>query len=179
MEFRGTLRKTPDVVCSIEDPSRKGSMGVLQREQDRSSDRSPLNCRPAVGPSLSPELSTTASDVLGMLQGKTKSFQWYGRMGYVHIDDVAQCHILVYEHKKAHGRQLCSSIVLDNNELVSMLSARYLNFPIPKRFEALDKPYYELNTSKLTSLGFKFKSIEEMFDDCIASLTAQGHLRSP
>ncbi|XP_058213824.1 tetraketide alpha-pyrone reductase 1-like [Rhododendron vialii] len=132
-----------------------------------------------VGPSLSPELCTTASDVLGLLQGKTASFQWHGRMGYVHIDDVARCHILVYEHKKAHGRYLCSSIVLDNNELVSMLSARYPNFPLPKRFEALDRPYYEWNTSKLTSLGFKFKLIEEMFDDCIASLTAQGHLRSP
>ncbi|KAI8553896.1 hypothetical protein RHMOL_Rhmol05G0052000 [Rhododendron molle] len=132
-----------------------------------------------IGPSLSPELCTTASDVLGLLQGKTASFQWHGRMGYVHIDDVARCHILVYEHKKAHGRYLCSSIVLDNNELVSMLSARYPNFPIPKRFEALDRPYYEWNTSKLTSLGFKFKSIEEMFDDCIASLTAQGHLSSP
>ncbi|KAG5547521.1 hypothetical protein RHGRI_013271 [Rhododendron griersonianum] len=133
----------------------------------------------AVGPSLSPELSTTASDVLGLLQGKTKSSQWHGRMGYVHIDDVARCHILVYEHKKAHGRYLCNSIVLNDNELVSMLSARYPNFPIPKRFEALDKPYYECNTSKLTSLGFKFMSIEEMFDDCIASLTAQGHHRSP
>ncbi|KAF5947076.1 hypothetical protein HYC85_017304 [Camellia sinensis] len=35
------------------------------------------------------------------------------------------------------------------------------------RFEALDRPYY-----KLRSLGFKFKCIEEMFDDCIASLMA-------
>ncbi|XP_057496266.1 tetraketide alpha-pyrone reductase 1 [Actinidia eriantha] len=131
-----------------------------------------------VGPSLSPDLSTTASDVLGLLQGKTEKFQCHGRMGYVHIGDVANCHILVYEHKNAHGRYLCSSTVLDNNELVLRLSARYPAFPIPKRFETLVRPYYELNTSKLRSLGFKFKSIEEMFDDCIASLTEQGHLRS-
>ncbi|KAL7237255.1 hypothetical protein ACSBR2_003526 [Camellia fascicularis] len=129
-----------------------------------------------VGPSLSPHLCTTASDVLGLLEGKTEKFHWHGRMGYVHIDDVALCHILVYEHKIAHGRYLCSSIVVDNNELVSMLSRRYPTLPIPKRFEALDRPYYELNTSKLRSLGFKFKCIEEMFDDCIASLMAQGHL---
>ncbi|KAI8022513.1 Tetraketide alpha-pyrone reductase 1 [Camellia lanceoleosa] len=129
-----------------------------------------------VGPSLSPHLCTTASDVLGLLEGKTEKFHWHGRMGYVHIDDVALCHILVYEHENAHGRYLCSSIVVDNNELVSMLSRRYPTLPIPKRFEALDRPYYELNTSKLRSLGFKFKCIEEMFDDCIASLMAQGHL---
>ncbi|XP_028068185.1 tetraketide alpha-pyrone reductase 1-like [Camellia sinensis] len=129
-----------------------------------------------VGPSLSPHLCTTASDVLGLLEGKTEKFHWHGRMGYVHIDDVALCHILVYEHENAHGRYLCSSIVVDNNELVYMLSRRYSTLPIPKRFQALDRPYYELNTSKLRSLGFKFKCIEEMFDDCIASLMAQGHL---
>ncbi|XP_052197781.1 tetraketide alpha-pyrone reductase 1 [Diospyros lotus] len=129
-----------------------------------------------VGPSLSPDLCTTASDVLGLLQGKTERFEWHGRMGYVHVDDVALCHVLVYEHKDAHGRFLCSSVVLDNNELVSMLSARYPTLSIPKRFKALDRPYYELNVSKLTSIGFKFRSVEEMFDDCVASLMAQGHL---
>ncbi|KAL6965176.1 Tetraketide alpha-pyrone reductase 1 [Sarracenia purpurea var. burkii] len=112
-----------------------------------------------VGPSLSPDLCTTALDILDLLQ--------------------ALCHILVYEYKNAHGRYLCSSVVLDNNELVLRLSARYPMLPIPKRFEVVDRSsYYEFNTSKLRSLGFKFKSIEEMFDDCVASLMAQGHLCS-
>lgn len=44
------------------------------------------------------------------------------------------------------------------------------------RFEKLDRPNYELNTGKLRSLGFNFKSVEEMFDDCIASLVKQGHV---
>ncbi|KAL9415674.1 hypothetical protein AB3S75_043882 [Citrus x aurantiifolia] len=130
-----------------------------------------------VGPSLPPDLCSTASDVLGLLKGEKEKFQWHGRMGYVHIDDVALCHILVYEHQNSHGRYLCSSAVVDNNELVSLLSTRYPLLPIPERFELLDRPYYEFNTSKLTSLlGFKFKSIEEMFDDCIAWFDEQGYL---
>ena len=44
------------------------------------------------------------------------------------------------------------------------------------RSDALDIPYVEFNTSKLKSLGFKFKSIQDMFDDCIASLVEEGHL---
>ncbi|KAK9987501.1 hypothetical protein SO802_027740 [Lithocarpus litseifolius] len=131
-----------------------------------------------VGPSLPRDLCSTASDVLGLLKGETEKFHWHGRMGYVHIDDVALCHILVYENETAHGRYLCSSTVLDNDELVSLLAARYPSLPIPKRFEPLNRPYYEFNTSKFKSLGFKFKSIQEMFDDCIASLVEQGHLRS-
>ncbi|KAM7470992.1 hypothetical protein LguiA_009175 [Lonicera macranthoides] len=115
-----------------------------------------------VGPSLPLDLCSTANDVLDLLKGAIEKFYWYGRMGYVHIDDVARCHILVYEHENAHGRYLCSSTVIDNNELVSILTARYPALPIPKRFEVLDRPYYEFNTAKLTSLGFKFKTIEEI-----------------
>ncbi|GKE26129.1 tetraketide alpha-pyrone reductase 1, partial [Tanacetum coccineum] len=85
-----------------------------------------------VGPSLPPTLCSTASDILGLLQGETERFYWHGRMGYVHIDDVALCHILVYEREEAEGRYLCSSTVVDNDELVSILSARYPTLPIPK-----------------------------------------------
>ncbi|KAF5754714.1 putative NAD-dependent epimerase/dehydratase, tetraketide alpha-pyrone reductase 1 [Helianthus annuus] len=116
-----------------------------------------------VGPSLPPTLCSTASDILGLLKGEaqaqaqylrtgrfwlyfffinfvmktgeTERFYWHGRMGYVHIDDVALCHILVYEHDDAEGRYLCSSNVVDNNELVSILSARYPTLPIPKRYK--------------------------------------------
>ncbi|KAJ7946957.1 tetraketide alpha-pyrone reductase 1 [Quillaja saponaria] len=129
-----------------------------------------------IGPSLPPDLCSTASDVLGLFKGETEKFQWHGRMGYVHIDDVALCHILVYEHEAANGRYLCSSTVIDNDELATLLSERYPSLPIPKRFEQQNRPYYELNTSKLRTLGFKFKSVQEMFDDCIASLVEQGHL---
>ncbi|MBA0619719.1 hypothetical protein Godav_005528 [Gossypium davidsonii] len=129
-----------------------------------------------IGPSLPPGLCSTASDVLALLKGETEQFQWHGRMGYVHIDDVALCHILVYEHEGASGRYLCSSTVIDNDELVSILSARYPSLPIPKGFEKLDRPYYEFNTSKIRSLGFKFRPIEEMFDDCIESLVEKGLL---
>ncbi|KAB2602504.1 tetraketide alpha-pyrone reductase 1-like [Pyrus ussuriensis x Pyrus communis] len=123
-----------------------------------------------IGPSLSPDLSHTASRVLSLLK------VWYGRMGYVHIDDVALCHILVYEHESAHGRYLCSSTVLDNDELASLLSMRYPSLPIAKSLKQVSRPYYEFDTSKLQSLGFKFKTIQEMFDDCIDSLLEQGHL---
>ncbi|KAI3409149.1 Epimerase domain-containing protein [Psidium guajava] len=130
-----------------------------------------------IGPSLPPDLCSTASDVLGLLEGETEKFQWHGRMGYVHIDDVARCHILVYEERSARGRYICSAVVMDNNELVSFLSSRYPSLPVPRRFEPLDRPYYEYNTLKLKSLGFEFKSAEEMFDDCLASLVEQGHLK--
>nr|UBX89877.1 tetraketide alpha-pyrone reductase [Gerbera hybrid cultivar] len=132
-----------------------------------------------VGPSLPPTLCSTASDVLGLLQGETEKFNWHGRMGYVHIDDVALCHILVYENQQAQGRYLCNSSVLDNHQLASILKARYPMLPIPNSFQHHDRPYYDFNTTKLKSLGYNFKSIEEMFHDCITSFVEQGHLSMP
>ncbi|KAG9455555.1 hypothetical protein H6P81_000063 [Aristolochia fimbriata] len=131
-----------------------------------------------VGPSLPSDLCSTASDVLGLLRGETQKFAWHGRMGYVHIDDVAGCHILVYEKAEAQGRYLCSSKVVENYELSSLLAKRYPSLPIPTRFDNLvgDRTYYDFDTSKVRRLGLEFKGVEEMFDDCIAAFQKQGHL---
>lgn len=131
-----------------------------------------------VGPCLPHDLSLTILDVLGLLRGNTERFSMYGRMGYVHIDDVAQSHILVYEDASAHGRYICSSDVLDNHELASLLSARYPSLPIPTRlhnYREWVKPYV-YNTSKLQTLGVRFKGVEEMFDGCIQFLKKRGFI---
>lgn len=130
-----------------------------------------------IGPSLPRDLCLTASDVLGLLRGDCERFSWHGRMGYVHIDDVARCHILVYEDARAQGRYLCSSTVLDNHELAGLIAKCHPTLPIPKRFKNYygKTPYYDFNTSKLRDLGFVFKGIEEMIDDSIRSLKDQGY----
>ncbi|PKA51097.1 Tetraketide alpha-pyrone reductase 1 [Apostasia shenzhenica] len=129
-----------------------------------------------IGPCMPHELSFTASNVLGLLRGESDKFSRHGRMGYIHIDDVACCHILVYEDLTAQGRYLCSSTVLENHELAALVSKRYPGLPIPNRFiDYYGKiPEYTFNTSKLQKMGFKFKGIEEMFDDFIQSLKDQG-----
>ncbi|EPS73655.1 hypothetical protein M569_01100 [Genlisea aurea] len=109
-----------------------------------------------IGPSLPSHLSSTSSDVLGLLKGETQRFQMHGRMGYVHIDDVALAHIMVYEKDNAEGRYICSSAVLENDELAAILSHRYPTLPIPRRFEKAAghrASGYEFDTSKLKRLG--------------------------
>lgn len=130
-----------------------------------------------IGPSLHHDLCLTLSDVVGLLRGNSKKFSSDDRMGYVHIDDVASCHILVYEDGTAHGRYLCSSKVLDNQELAALLLKRYPSLPISTRFHSYYKiPKYEFDTSKLLKMGFQFKGVEEMFDDCILFLKEHGYI---
>ncbi|KAL6858980.1 hypothetical protein ACP4OV_017982 [Aristida adscensionis] len=130
-----------------------------------------------IGPNLSPELGPTASDVLGLFQGETGKFTVYGRMGYVHIDDVATCHILAYETAGAQGRYICNSAVLDVNDLVSLLAKRFPSYPIPKSLpNVYGEQSYGFNTSKARGLGVEFKGVEEMFDDAVRSLQGHGYL---
>ncbi|KAI5078359.1 hypothetical protein GOP47_0006030 [Adiantum capillus-veneris] len=131
-----------------------------------------------IGPVLPPDLSSTASDVLGLLKGESKSFAYHGRMGYVHIDDVATAHILLFEQPSARGRYLCSSIVLESSELAKRLAVRYPELNIPQEFETFggERPLYLLNSLKLEKLGICFKTVEDMFDDCISSFKERGLL---
>lgn len=130
-----------------------------------------------VGPPLPPDLCSTASDVLELLKGESKTFGMYGRMGYVHIDDVASAHILVYENASAKGRFICSAIVLEIMDLAERLAVRYPHLNIPLEFEDhSERPRYNLDYSKIEKLGLRFKSVEEMFDDCVALFKARGLL---
>ena len=100
-----------------------------------------------------------------------------GRMGYVHLDDVARAHILVYEDPSAEGRYICSAEEIVPQELAQRLAPRYPDLPIPRRFVNVPPmPYYTLNSSKLVQLGLKFQPLEAMFDDCIASFREKGLL---
>ncbi|EEC83876.1 hypothetical protein OsI_29874 [Oryza sativa Indica Group] len=130
-----------------------------------------------VGPNLSHELSPTTTDVLGLFQGETTKFTMYGRMGYVHIDDVASCHILLYETPRAAGRYICNSAVLDVNELITLLARRFPSYPIPKSLPCVyGEQTYGFSTAKVRELGMKFRDVEEMFDDAVDSLRAHGYL---
>lgn len=131
-----------------------------------------------VGPTLSPELGPTASDVLGLFQGETGKFTTYGRMGYVHIDDVARCHMLAYESAGARGRYICSAAVLDCGDLAALLARRFPAYPVPRSLpRAYGEQSYDFDTSKARALGLaEFKGVEEMFDDAVASFIGHGHL---
>lgn len=131
-----------------------------------------------VGPTLSPELGPTASDVLGLFQGETGKFTTYGRMGYVHIDDVARCHMLAYESAGARGRYICSAAVLDCGDLAALLARRFPAYPVPRSLpRAYGEQSYGFDTSKARALGLaEFKGVEEMFDDAVASFIGHGRL---
>ncbi|KAL4191030.1 hypothetical protein AMTRI_Chr07g78760 [Amborella trichopoda] len=99
--------------------------------------------------------------------------------GPVHVDDLCNAHIFLYEHPAAKGRYICSSHDKTILQLAKMMRERYPEYDIPIEFkdciETL-KPL-QLSSKKLTNLGFKFKyKVEDMFDQAIMLCREKGFI---
>uniref|UniRef100_A0A1J3H932 Tetraketide alpha-pyrone reductase 2 n=1 Tax=Noccaea caerulescens TaxID=107243 RepID=A0A1J3H932_NOCCA len=132
----------------------------------------------SVGPTLSPKPTSTPLMFLNILKGVAGEYPNF-RGGFVHIDDVVAAHILAMEEPKATGRIICSSSVAHWSDIIEMLKPKYPLYTFENKCgseEGKDMPH-SYDTTKIRELGFgSFKSLAEMFDDCIKSFQDKGIL---
>ncbi|XP_044492239.1 tetraketide alpha-pyrone reductase 2-like [Mangifera indica] len=131
-----------------------------------------------VGPLLAPQPTSTLRVTLGIVKGLLGEYP-NTTVGFVHIDDVIAAHILAMEESKASGRLICSSSVAHWSQIIEMLRAKYPNYPYESKcsIQEGDSNPHSMDTSKIIGLGFPgFKSVPEMFDDCIMSFQKKGLL---
>ncbi|KAG7592981.1 NAD-dependent epimerase/dehydratase [Arabidopsis thaliana x Arabidopsis arenosa] len=131
-----------------------------------------------IGPILSPKPTSSPRIFLSIIKGTRGAYPNF-RGGFVHIDDVVAAQILAMEEPKASGRILCSSSVAHWSEIIEMLRIKYPLYPFETKCgseEGRDMPH-SLDTTKIHEHGFtSFKSLPEMFDDCIKSFQDKGLL---
>nr|AIA24416.1 cinnamoyl-CoA reductase 2 [Sinopodophyllum hexandrum] len=131
-----------------------------------------------VGPLIAPQPTSTLLVILGIIKGKLGEYP-NTTVGFVHIDDVVSAHILAMEEKKASGRLISSSTVAHWSEIIKMLKQNYPSYPFETKCsdkKGDDNPH-SLDTSKIQKLGFpSFKTLPQMFDDCIKSFQEKGLL---
>ncbi|PKA63513.1 Tetraketide alpha-pyrone reductase 2 [Apostasia shenzhenica] len=131
-----------------------------------------------VGPLIAPHPTSTLQMILSLVKGKFAAYP-NTTIGFVHIDDVVFTHMLAMEDNRASGRLICSSSVAHWSEIVDMLRTKYPSFPIPNKCDEKegDDNRHRMDTSKVKNLGLQsFKTIPQMFDDCIHSFEEKGFL---
>uniref|UniRef100_A0A2N9G5N6 NAD-dependent epimerase/dehydratase domain-containing protein n=1 Tax=Fagus sylvatica TaxID=28930 RepID=A0A2N9G5N6_FAGSY len=131
-----------------------------------------------VGPLLTPQPTSTLSLILAIIKGDRGAYPNL-MIGFVHIDDVIAAHILAMEEKKATGRLICSSSVAHWSQIIEMLRAKYPSYPFENKCsnEKGDNNPHSMDTTKIAQLGFPpFKTLDQMFDDCIRSFQEKGFL---
>ncbi|KAM6581841.1 hypothetical protein CsatA_005615 [Cannabis sativa] len=131
-----------------------------------------------VGPLLAPQPTSTLFLILALIKGERGEYP-NKRIGFVHIDDVVGAHILAMENNKASGRLICSTHVAHLSQIIEMLRAKYPSYPFENKCSSQegDSNPHSMDTSKISELGFPgFKTLEQMFDDCIKSFQEKGFL---
>ncbi|MED6162971.1 Tetraketide alpha-pyrone reductase 2 [Stylosanthes scabra] len=131
-----------------------------------------------VGPLLAQHPTSTLDMILSIVKGEREEYP-NTTVGFVHINDVIDAHLLAMEEPKVSGRLICSSTVAHWDQIIEMLRARYPSYSYPERCSSHegDNSPHSMNTTKITQLGFPpFKTLEQMFDDCIQSFQQRGLL---
>ncbi|CAN8238868.1 unnamed protein product [Cochlearia groenlandica] len=131
-----------------------------------------------VGPLLGPKPTSTLLMILAIVKGLLKEYPNF-TVGFVHIDDVVATHVLAMKEPKASGRIICSSSVAHWSEIIEMLRNKYPSYPFETKCSNKegDNSAHSMDTKKIHDLGFEsFKSLHEMFDDCIRSFQEKGLL---
>ncbi|CAM6117096.1 unnamed protein product [Calypogeia fissa] len=130
-----------------------------------------------VGPFLGDFPSSTVSYIYYVLHGKIEEYT-NQILGFVHIDDVVEAHILGYEKAEASGRYICSSEVAHWEQIMDLMRSKYpAKIPTSCKRDNTEPIPHSLNTSKLQRLGLKsFKSLDQMFDDCLQDFSKKGLL---
>ncbi|GAV73976.1 Epimerase domain-containing protein [Cephalotus follicularis] len=131
-----------------------------------------------VGPVLAPQPTSTLFLILSVIKGLRGEYP-NTTIGFVHIDDVVAAHIFAMEESKASGRFVCSSSVAHWSQIIDMLKAKYPNYRYEDKCSSQegDNNPHRMDTSKINQLGFPaFKSLPDMFDDCIKSFQDKGFL---
>ncbi|CAI0455758.1 unnamed protein product [Linum tenue] len=131
-----------------------------------------------VGPLLGPKPTSTLLLVLAIIKGLRGELP-NTALGFVHIDDVVAAHVLAMEDTRASGRLVVSGSVAHWSEVIDMLRPKYPDYPYESKLSAQkgDSNPHSMDTSKIAQLGFPpFKTLEQMFDDCIISFQQKGLL---
>ncbi|KAF2317303.1 hypothetical protein GH714_019857 [Hevea brasiliensis] len=135
----------------------------------------PATC---LGPLLQPSLNASCAVLKQLLEGSedTQEYHW---LGAVHVKDVAESQILLFETPTASGRYLCTNGIYQFGDFAERVSKLFPEFPV-HRFVGETQP--GLTTCKdaakrLIEMGLVFTPVEDAIQDTVESLKAKGFLK--
>ena len=130
-----------------------------------------------VGPFISAGMPPSLLTALALITGNEPHYSILKQVQFVHLDDLCDAEIFLFEHPAAAGRYVCSSHATTIHGLAAMLRERYPEYRIQERFRGIDGDLQPVHFSskKLLDLGFAFRyTVEDMFDAVIRTCREKG-----
>ncbi|XP_072972838.1 dihydroflavonol 4-reductase [Typha angustifolia] len=125
-----------------------------------------------VGSFISSSMPPSMITALSLITGNEAHYSILKQVQLVHLDDLCEAHIFLYERPEAKGRYICSSHDCTIYDLAKMIKERYPEYNIPQRFEGIEEDIEPIRFSskKLVDLGFKFQyTAVDMYDAAIGT----------
>ncbi|KAK6150652.1 hypothetical protein DH2020_015584 [Rehmannia glutinosa] len=132
-----------------------------------------------VGPFIMPTFPPSLITALSPITGNEAHYSIIKQGQFVHVDDLCEAHILLFEHPTAEGRYICSSHDATIYDITNMIREKWTEYHIPTEFEGIDKdiPVVRFSSKKLMGMGFSFKyTLEDMYRDAIETCREKGLL---
>lgn len=130
-----------------------------------------------IGPFISPFMPPSLITGLSPITGNEGHYRIIAQGQFVHLDDLCEAHIFLYENPKAEGRYIASSHSATIYELAKILREKYPKYSIPIKFEGYDENLQNVvfSSEKLKDLGFQYKySLEDMFVEAVETCREKG-----
>ncbi|KAL6600377.1 hypothetical protein ACP70R_022511 [Stipagrostis hirtigluma subsp. patula] len=131
-----------------------------------------------LGPLLQPTVNASTDHVMKYLTGSAKHYV-NAAQAYVHVRDVVEAHVRVYEAPDAHGRYICAESTLHRGELCRILAKLFPEYPIPTKCkDEVNPPVkgYKFSNQRLKDMGMEFVPVLQCLYETVKSLQEKGML---
>ncbi|KAL8098047.1 dihydroflavonol 4-reductase [Apium graveolens] len=132
-----------------------------------------------VGPFITPTFPPSLITALSPITGNEAHYSIIKQCQYVHLDDLCESHIFLYEHPTAQGRYICSSHDATIHDFVKLIIEKWPEYNVPTEFKGIEKdlPVISFSSQKLIDMGFTFKyTLEDMIKGAIETCREKGML---
>jgi cinnamoyl-CoA reductase len=106
--------------------------GAWEAARERAVDLLVVNPVLVLGPLLQPTVNASTAHIMKYLTGSAKTYV-NASQAYVHVKDVAETHVKVYEAPEASGRYICAESTLHRGELCRILAKLFPEYPITNK----------------------------------------------
>ncbi|KAF5202457.1 Dihydroflavonol 4-reductase [Thalictrum thalictroides] len=133
-----------------------------------------------VGPFLTSSMPPSLITALSPITRNEAHYSILKQIQLVHIDDLCNAHIFLFEHPEAKGRYICSTYNATIMDVANLLRNKFPEYNVPTKFKDVDESLKTVafSSKKLTDLGFSYKHTEgeDMFVEAVASCREKGLL---
>ncbi|CAN1835578.1 Bifunctional dihydroflavonol 4-reductase/flavanone 4-reductase [Linum perenne] len=124
-----------------------------------------------VGPFIMPSMPPSLITALSLITGNEAHYSIIQNGHFVHLDDLCNAHIFLFEHPNVEGRYICSSDDINIYKLAEFLAQKFPEYNIPTKFEGIKREELKdvrYSSEKLKKLGFEYKyGLDQMYQGAV------------